>query len=90
MLENQHIDGIPLVALNSRFLAPLRAGDAVDIESWVEAWNEKTFTVKHQAMRAGELVTESTEVRAWVVGDTASPKGFTATQVPDAVKQRFA
>jgi 4-hydroxybenzoyl-CoA thioesterase len=90
LLDHQHIDGIPLVELNSKFTAPLRAGDEIEIESWVDDWNDKTFAVKHQVIRNGEVVVESTEIRAWVVRDAASPKGIKATAVPEEVKQRFA
>ncbi|NQV57310.1 MAG: acyl-CoA thioesterase [Rhodospirillales bacterium] len=90
LLEHRHIDGIPLVEMNSKFLAPLRDGDEVEIESWVEDWNDKTFTVKHQAICGGEVVVESTETRAWVVRDEASPKGMKATTIPDEIKLQFA
>jgi len=89
MFDEYGIDGIPLVDVSSRFLAPARLGEAIVVESEMEGWRGKTFSVRHRVTRAGEVIVDGCEVRAWVVRDPDSPKGIRAAPVPAEVKARF-
>lgn len=83
------IDGIPIVEATSRFSRPARINDVLEIETWIEEWSNKTFLVKHQITREGDVIAEGQELRAWVIKDETSPGGIKAASVPEEVKQRF-
>jgi 4-hydroxybenzoyl-CoA thioesterase len=66
LLERYGIVGFPIVDASARFLRPSSYGDAIEIQSGVESWDERRFTVLHRGVRGGELLCEGREVR--VVG----------------------
>ena len=83
------IDGIPIVEATSRFNRPARINDVLEVETWIEEWSNKTFLVKHQITREGDVIAEGQELRAWVIKDETSPGGIKAAPVPEEVKRRF-
>ncbi|MBT3916127.1 MAG: acyl-CoA thioesterase [Rhodospirillaceae bacterium] len=83
------IDGIPIIEATSKFSRPARVDDMLEVETWIDNWSTRTFMVKHQITRDGDVIAEGQELRAWVIKDENSPGGITAAPVPEEVKQRF-
>ena len=63
--------------------------DEVEIETWVDEWKGKIFIVRHNVIKDGEVIVEGKEVRACVVKDPNSSKGFKATTFPTDVIAKF-
>jgi 4-hydroxybenzoyl-CoA thioesterase len=79
--------GVPLVDARARFVAPVKFGDQVTLESQVSAFRRSSFDVAHRVLIGGELATEGRETRVWAVRDNAGrlkPKAL-----PDEVTARF-
>jgi 4-hydroxybenzoyl-CoA thioesterase len=89
MLGKSDYGGIPLVDASARFHRPLRFGDTVEIESWVEEIRGKVIVIRHEVYNRGELALEGREVRAYTVRDPGSDKGIKAVPVPDALRDRL-
>ena len=83
------IAGLPLVDASATFKGPARMDDEVEIETWVDEWKGKVFVVRHNVIKDGEVIVEGKEVRACVVKDPNSSKGFRAETFPEDVIVRF-
>ena len=83
------IAGLPLVDASATFKGPARMDDEVEIETWVDEWKGKIFIVRHNVIKDGEVIVEGKEVRACVVKDPNSSKGFKATTFPTDVIAKF-
>jgi 4-hydroxybenzoyl-CoA thioesterase len=66
LMERYGIIGFPIIDASARFLRPSTYGDAIEIQSAVEIWEERRFTMLHRGVRNGDLLAEGREVR--VVG----------------------
>ncbi|MBT3991689.1 MAG: acyl-CoA thioesterase [Rhodospirillaceae bacterium] len=89
MFKEFSIDGIPIIEATSRFSKPARIDDVLEVESWIDEWSSKTFTVRHEISLEGKVIAEGKEIRAWVVRDEDAPNGIRAAPVPEEVKERF-
>jgi len=63
LLERYGIVGFPIIDASARFMRPSSYGDAIEIQSAVEKWDERRFTVLHRGVRGGEVLCEGREVR---------------------------
>ena len=84
--------GLPLLDISVQFKYPCRFGDFVEIESWIDEFRAKTFTIRHKlwnATNGRRLGAESREVRTWARIDPAAPNGMRAAPVPDEVRRKF-
>jgi 4-hydroxybenzoyl-CoA thioesterase len=83
--------GMPLLETGAKYFNASRLGDRLAVESWVDAWEGKTFLVKHKLAHAdGRPALEGFERRVWIRRDATRPAGFRAVEVPEEVKSRFA
>lgn len=82
--------GMPLLETGAKYFNASRLGDTLTIESWVDAWEGKTFVVKHKLTHAdGRPALEGFERRVWITRAADRPAGFRAIEVPEAVRARF-
>jgi 4-hydroxybenzoyl-CoA thioesterase len=82
--------GMPLLETGAKYFNASRLGDTLAIESWVDAWEGKTFVVKHKLTHAdGRPALEGFERRVWIKRAADRPTGFRAIEVPEAVRARF-
>lgn len=81
--------GVPIVESSSRFVAPVRYGDVVTIESTVTWVRAKTFRIEHALSVAGALCAEGFEVRAWVGRPERPGERLRARPIPDEVARRL-
>jgi 4-hydroxybenzoyl-CoA thioesterase len=84
------IDGMPLLETGTKYSNACKLGAELTITSWIDAWEGKTFVVKHRITQAdGALALEGFERRIMVVKAPDSARGIRAIEVPEAVRARF-
>ena len=76
------IIGTPLVDAQASFRNPATYGEDLEIESWVETWNTKSFVMRHVARRGDTVIAEGREVRVFAVRDAESPTRIRAVAIP--------
>jgi YbgC/YbaW family acyl-CoA thioester hydrolase len=81
--------GMPLLDVHISFHFPMRHGDHLEITSWIDVFEGRTFTMCHEIYNGPHLSAKSSEKRAWVIEDSSSEKGIRAIPVPDDVKAIF-
>lgn len=80
------IVGMPLLESGAEFQNACLLGAELTIESWVESWSGKPFTVRHRVQHAdGRPALEGREKRVFVVADPQRPSGIRAVAAPDQV-----
>ena len=90
-LENDFgISGMPLLETGTQYRNACKLGAALTMKSEVEAWEGKTFLVRHRIVHAdGSEALTGFERRIFVVKAPDSPRGMRAIEVPDALRARF-
>ncbi|HEX7045190.1 MAG TPA: thioesterase family protein [Burkholderiales bacterium] len=83
------IIGLPLAEASARFLRPNRFRQRFEIRSRVEQWEERRFTVLHQAYRDDVLLLEGREVRICGKPHPEDPQRLQAVPIPQAFKEAF-
>jgi 4-hydroxybenzoyl-CoA thioesterase len=83
------IVGVPLVDASARFIAPVKFGDLVVLESQVSAFRRSSFDVEHRLLNGGELAAEGHETRVWAAPDKDNPGRLKSKPVPPEVTARF-
>ena len=81
------IIGTPLVDAQASFRNPATYGEDLDIESWVEAWNTKSFVMRHVARRGDTVIAEGREVRVFAVRDADEPLRIRAVEIPEEYRE---
>jgi 4-hydroxybenzoyl-CoA thioesterase len=84
------IDGMPLLETGTTYKNASKLGAELTITSWVDAWEGKTFLVKHRIMHAdGREALEGFERRIFVIKEPELDRGIRAIAVPDDIRTRF-
>jgi 4-hydroxybenzoyl-CoA thioesterase len=81
--------GIPLVDARASFIIPASHGDDLEIESFVERWGNKSFTVRHRIYKDGKLAADGYETRIWGGRDPADERRLKAIPIPAEIKARL-
>ena len=68
---------------------PCRFGDVVSIETWIDAFEGRKFTIRYEMTNGEHLAATCCEHRAWVLPDPDSPRGLRAIPVPDEIRKLF-
>ncbi len=55
--------GVPLLGASADFKSPCKMGDAIEIESWVEDWQERIFVVAHRVHNRDRIAVTAEEKR---------------------------
>ena len=85
------IDGMPLLETGTTYKNASKLGADLTITSWIDAWEGKTFLIKHRVMHAdGREALEGFERRIFVIKDTELERGIRAIPAPDEIRARFA
>jgi 4-hydroxybenzoyl-CoA thioesterase len=88
--EQFGIDGMPLLETGTTYKNASKLGADLTITSRIDAWEGKTFVVRHRIMHAdGREALEGFERRIFVIKDPALERGIKAIAVPDALRARF-
>jgi 4-hydroxybenzoyl-CoA thioesterase len=83
------IVGVPLVDARARFIAPVKFGDAVVLESQVSAFRRSSFEVEHRVLAGGALAAQGSETRVWAVWDKNDPTRLKSKPLPAEVTARL-
>ena len=89
LYKGDQCNGMPLIETSAKYMFPCRFGDTVEIESWIDDFDGKRFTVRHDVHNRGRHAVEGREVRVWVVQDPERPAGIRAVPVPPEVLAKF-
>lgn len=88
--EQFGIDGMPLLETGTTYKNASKLGADLTITSRIDAWEGKTFVVRHRIIHAdGREALEGFERRIFVIKDPALERGIKAIAVPDALRARF-
>ena len=71
--------GVPLLGASADFKSASKMGDDIEVESWIDDWQEKIFTVQHRVHNSGRVSVEGQEKRIWVVRAPDRPAEMSAT-----------
>jgi 4-hydroxybenzoyl-CoA thioesterase len=86
-LKHFNFAGYPLVRTRAKFIRPTRFGDDVIVESTI-TFGRSSFNVEHRLSRNGELCSECTETRVWVIRDPLTGD-IKSHPVPEEVLSKF-
>jgi len=86
LVKTRGIVGTPLLEIHTRFIKPATYGETIEVETQVEEWRAKVFIQTHRVTRAGELICEGRETRAFVKRDANDSDRLRAIAVPDDIK----
>ncbi|MCP4328534.1 MAG: acyl-CoA thioesterase [Alphaproteobacteria bacterium] len=81
--------GVPLLDASADFKSPCKMGDHIEIETWVDDWREKVFTVLHRIHNNGRLAVEGRETRIWVVRAADREAGIRSAPIPGDVRTKL-
>ena len=88
--EDFGIDGMPLLETGTTYKNAAKLGSDLTITSWIDAWEGKTFLIKHRIMHAdGREALEGFERRIFVIKDPAMERGMRAVEMPEDLRARF-
>jgi 4-hydroxybenzoyl-CoA thioesterase len=59
---------------------------SIEVHTTVDEWRAKTFTLRHVVRRGEDVLCEGTEVRAFVIRDSADPDRLRAIPIPEDIK----
>jgi 4-hydroxybenzoyl-CoA thioesterase len=83
------IGGLPLVEASAKFLAPVRWGDDLTIESSVRRWGRSSFDLAHLVFKNGTLCVQGFETRVWSLRDPDAPERIVGAPVPENVREKL-
>ena len=88
--EDFGIDGMPLLETGTTYKNAAKLGSDLTITSWIDAWEGKTFLIKHRIMHAdGREALEGFERPIFVIKDPAMERGMRAVEMPEDLRARF-
>ena len=80
---------MPILEAGSRFVSPVRYGDAVAVRTRVAWVREKTFRVEHELSVGDRRCAEGFEIRAWVARPDATGAPLRALPIPPEVAAKL-
>jgi 4-hydroxybenzoyl-CoA thioesterase len=82
MQRSGEIAGIPMVGIEAKFLAAVRFGEEVVVDSQIARFGRTSFTIRHRLSQGDALAVDVLETRVWteIAGDT--PSGLRAAPLP--------
>jgi YbgC/YbaW family acyl-CoA thioester hydrolase len=89
MFMHDGMGGMPLLDISVQFTYPCRFGDHIAITTWIDAFEGRRFTVKHELKNGPHDAGRCREYRAWVMLAPESPRGIRAVPVPEEIRRKF-
>ena len=87
-LEDVHgLIGFPVVDVSCKFVRPATVGDRLEVHTTLEEWRDKSFVIKHELRRDGELLAEGREIRVFAKRDPADPSRIKAVPAPEQIRR---
>lgn len=79
--------GTPVVDASCKFIRPTTYGDQLEVHTCIEEWREKSFVMKHELKRGGELLAEAREVRVFAMRQAEDPARIKAVPAPAEIRR---
>ena len=89
LARTDNILGTPIVDVQARFLAPASYGDAIEVETSIVEWRDKSFVLAHTIRRGGTVLVEGREVRIFAQPHPDDPARIKAVRLPDHLRRRL-
>lgn len=87
-LEGVHgLIGFPVVDVSCKFVRPATVGDHLEVHTTLEEWRDKSFVIRHELRRGGELVAEGREIRVFAKRDPLDPARIKAVPAPESIRR---
>lgn len=87
-LEAVHgLIGFPVVDVSCKFVRPATVGDRLEVHTTLEEWRDKSFVIKHELRRDGELLAEGREIRVFAKRDPADSSRIKAVPAPEEIRR---
>jgi len=80
------IIGTPIVSTQCDFLLPCSYGDDVEVHTWVEEWRTRSFVLRHELRRGGDLLATATGVRIFAIRHPEDPARIRAVPPPPEIR----
>jgi 4-hydroxybenzoyl-CoA thioesterase len=87
--EHFGIIGIPLVEAGANFVAPLKFGDRIELESAVTDLRRSSFDVQHRVYKDGKIAIDGLEKRVWAGAHPDDATRMRAVPIPEEVAARL-
>ena len=84
--KTRGIIGTPVVDISSRFVRPATYGDQLEVHSTIIEWNDKTFVMRHELKRDGELLCEGRDTRVFAIRHPEDPNRIKAIAIPEDIR----
>ena len=88
LVKTTGIIGTPLVEIHTKFIRPATYGETLQIYTSIQEWRSKVFIQKHVVQRAGDVLCEGLETRAFVIHPPEDPHRIKAIAVPEDIRAR--
>jgi 4-hydroxybenzoyl-CoA thioesterase len=75
-----------LLEINTKFRQPATYGETLQVHTSVVEWRAKVLIQKHVVMRAGDLICEGLETRAFVIHPEGEPDRIKAIPIPEDIR----
>lgn len=89
LIERYGVVGVPIAEASARFLVPSEYRQKIALESRIESWAGRRFTILHQGFRDGTLLLEGREVRFFGVPHPEQKGRLKAVPIPPDIIARF-
>jgi 4-hydroxybenzoyl-CoA thioesterase len=86
LVKTRGIVGTPLLEIHTKFYKPATYGETLAIHTTVEDWQAKVFRHRHLVKRGDTVLSEGTEIRAFVQRDPNDPERLRAIPIPEDIK----
>lgn len=82
------IIGTPLVSISSDFKRPATYGEQVQVHTWIEQWEHKSFVMRHEIRRSDTVLCEVREVRVFAIRHPDDPSRIRAVLPPEDIRRQ--
>lgn len=86
MERERGIIGTPLLDAQAKFLNSATYGEDIEIETFVESWNTRSFVMRHVARRGDTVLAEGREVRIFAIRDPDDALRIKPIPIPEDIR----
>ena len=87
LTQSDGIIGTPIVDVSVKFLGPATYGDAIDIETSIVEWRDRSFVMQHVIRRGDDMLVEGREIRIFARRHPDDPKRIQAVRLPEHLRK---
>ena len=87
LAQTDRIIGTPIVDVSAKFLRTATYGDAIDVETSIIEWRDKSFVMQHVIRRDGDVLVEGREIRIFAQRHPEDPSRIQAVRLPERLRK---